>query len=57
MHMNKRAKELHDLATRGKTLTPEEQQMLLAWYAEQDRAESEALHLPGQEAAIATLTA
>jgi hypothetical protein len=34
---------LHDKATRGKTLTPEEQKMLEQWYAEQDRAEADAL--------------
>jgi hypothetical protein len=30
---------LHDLATRGKTLTPEEQVQLKQWYAAEDQAE------------------
>lgn len=30
---------LHDRATRGEKLTPEEQQILDAWYREQDQAE------------------
>ena len=35
---------LHDRATRGKTLTPEEHNVLEQWYREQDRAEAEALN-------------
>jgi len=36
-------KQLHDKATRGASLTGEEQAQLEAWYAEQDQAESEGL--------------
>lgn len=36
---------LHDRATRGKTLTAEEHAQLEAWYAKQDTAESDALHV------------
>ena len=49
MNANERAKQLHDLATRGTTLSPEEQQELLAWYAEQDRAEADMLRVPAQD--------
>ena len=35
--------KLHDMATRGKTLSPEEQKLLRAWYDDQDSAESESL--------------
>lgn len=33
-------RELHDRATRGMSLTSEEQQSLIDWYARQDRAEN-----------------
>ena len=36
-------KKLHDMATRGKNLSPREQKLLQAWYDDQDRAESELL--------------
>ncbi len=35
--------KLHDMATRGKTLSPKEQKLLEAWYDDQDRVESELL--------------
>jgi hypothetical protein len=35
--------KLHDMATRGKILSSEEQKILQAWYDDQDRAESEIL--------------
>jgi hypothetical protein len=38
-----RPQELHDRATRGATLSPEEQAQLSAWYAEQDEIESQLL--------------
>ncbi len=42
-------KQLHDLATRGVSLTAEEQKKLEAWYAAQDQAEMEALNLSANE--------
>ena len=56
MNTNERGKQLHDQATRNKPLSSEEQQELLAWYAEQDRAESEILRFPVQDTAISSLT-
>ena len=56
MKTDERAERLHDQATRGKTLSPEEQQELQAWYAEQDRAEFEALGFSGHDATIRSLT-
>ncbi len=38
-------KQLHDRATRGVSLTAEEQKKLDAWYADQDQAEMEELNL------------
>lgn len=35
--------QLHDRATRGEALSPEEQKQLERWYEAQDRAEEEAL--------------
>jgi len=42
-------KQLHDRATRGQDLSPEEQAQLVAWYAAQDRAEMADLGLPAAE--------
>jgi hypothetical protein len=44
------AKQLHDRATRGETLSAEEQKQLENWYASQDTAESKMLgeHLDTQ---------
>jgi len=42
-------KQLHDRATRGQDLSPEEQEQLAAWYAAQDRAEMAELGLPASE--------
>ncbi len=39
MTTDKLAQHLHDRATRGEPLTPEERAALGAWYADQDRAE------------------
>jgi septal ring factor EnvC (AmiA/AmiB activator) len=36
-------KQLHDRATRGEALSPEEQAQLKDWYATQDRAEADQL--------------
>ncbi len=38
-------KQLHDKATRGKTLTFKEHKLLERWYDEQDKAESKSLYL------------
>lgn len=51
------AKQLHDRATRGGTLSAEEQRQLENWYASQDAAESEALGLAAGEKTLATLQA
>lgn len=40
MDADELAKQLHDKATRGVVLSPEEQAKLDAWYARQDAAES-----------------
>ena len=41
--------ELHDKATRGQKLSAEEETLLQAWYAEQDRAENTLLNLSDDE--------
>ena len=51
------AKQLHDRATRGETLSIQEQKQLENWYASQDIAESEALGLAVGEKTLATLQA
>jgi hypothetical protein len=44
---------LHDRATRGQSLTPEEEAALQAWYAQQDRAELALIvHTPEQDASL-----
>jgi cell division protein FtsB len=48
---------LHDRATRGRTLTAEERGQLEAWYAQQDTAENDALHLLEADTDIPTLEA
>ena len=50
-------KQLHDRATRGGTLSAEEQRQLESWYASQDTAESKALGLATGEKTLATLQA
>jgi hypothetical protein len=40
MSLDDRLQQLHDKATRGMTLSAEEQAQLAAWYAEQDQRES-----------------
>jgi hypothetical protein len=50
-------KQLHDKATRGASLTGEEQAQLEAWYAEQDQAESEGLGLTHVSPRLAPLQA
>lgn len=47
------AKQLHDRATRGETLSAEEQTQLENWYAREDNAENRAL---GSAVADKTLT-
>ena len=51
------AKQLHDEATRGKSLSAEEQSLLENWYAIQDCAESNTLGLTADETTLATLQA
>ena len=51
------AKQLHDRATRGETLSTEEQRQLESWYASQDTTESKALGLATGEKTLATLQA
>lgn len=44
---------LHDRATRGQSLTQEEEAALQAWYAQQDRAELALIvRTPGQDATL-----
>ena len=50
-----RARQLHDEATRGKSLSAEEQSLLEDWYAIQDRAESNTLGLAADETTLTTL--
>jgi hypothetical protein len=47
--------ELHHQVTCGLTLTPEEQRLLDAWYAEQDQLESKQLGSSASPQAIAAL--
>jgi len=49
------AKQLHDKATRGKTLSAKERKQLEAWYAEQDALESEGLALSANQTSNALL--
>ena len=51
------AKQLHDKATRGESLSAEEQSQLENWYALQDNAESNVLSLTAAEKTPATLQA
>ncbi|MDY6876057.1 MAG: hypothetical protein SWK90_07660 [Chloroflexota bacterium] len=51
------AKQLHDEATRGVSLSAEEQSLLENWYALQDRTESNALGLAADEEALTILQA
>ncbi len=48
-------KRLHDRASRGESLTDEEQAQLAAWYAVQDAAESEMLRQPEVEVDVEVL--
>jgi len=48
---------LHNRATRGETLSPEEQAQLEEWYAAQDRAEADDLSLTEPAETIAALQA
>lgn len=51
------ARQLHDRATRGETLSAEEQRQLENWYLSQDIAEHQALGLAAGEKALASLQA
>ena len=51
------AKQLHDRATRGESLSAEEQSQLENWYALQDNAESNVFSLTAAEKTPATLQA
>lgn len=44
-----RARQLHDRATRGQSLSEEERQALEAWYGQQDSAEASLLGTPRAE--------
>lgn len=55
MTNNNLGPRLHDRATRGETLTFEEQQQLDAWYADQDAAEMLLLQGPESSTNMATL--
>jgi flagellar biosynthesis/type III secretory pathway protein FliH len=57
MVSNDLAKQLHDKATRGETLSVEEQRQLANWYARQDIAEGKALGLAAGEKTSASLQA
>ena len=48
---------MHDRATRGETLSPEERAQLEEWYAAQDRAEADDLSLTEPAETIAALQA
>lgn len=48
---------LHDKATRGEALSPEERVRLDAWYAQQDTAEAAALTEPAADQTVAALQA
>ncbi len=48
-------KRLHNRATRGASLTAEEQKKLVAWYEAQDQAEMEKLNLPAAAETDASL--
>jgi hypothetical protein len=50
-------KQLHDRATRGEALLPQEQAQLKAWYAAQDQAEMAKLDLTAAGKTAATLQA
>jgi len=54
MNSDDLGQDLHDRATRGEQLSPENQMQLDAWYAAQDRAEMETLSgtMPVRDAAI-----
>ncbi len=52
-----RARQLHDEATRGKSLSAEKQSLLENWYAIQDCVESNTLGLTADETTLATLQA
>ncbi len=47
--------ELHDRATRGEVLTPEEEEQLASWYEQQDAAESQYLSQSQTESLLVEL--
>lgn len=55
MSLDELIKQLHDKATRGLTLSAEEQAQLEAWYAEQDQQERAVLGPTGLSQRLATL--
>ena len=55
MDSNELAGQLHDRATRGESLSVEEQSVLTEWYTLQDKAESAALGLTEDSVDTATL--
>lgn len=57
MSPDHRLQQLHDKATRGMTLSAQEQVQLAAWYAEQDQQESALLGPIGSSQHLAVLHA
>ncbi len=55
MMENAKGLELHDRATRGESLTPEEATQLTSWYAQQNVLESEYLSRPQLEPELGEL--
>lgn len=55
MVSDKLAKQLHDRATRGESLSVEEEMRLENWYAREDNAESRALGLTATTETLTTL--
>lgn len=55
MSLDEHAQQLHDKATRGGTLSSEEQAQLEAWYAEQDAREGAVLGPTGMSPRLAML--
>ena len=51
------AKQLHNKATRGESISAEERSLLGDWYALRDRAEGETLGLATDEETLTTLQA
>lgn len=55
MEENAMGVELHDRAIQGEVLTPEEEEQLASWYAQQDALESQYLSQPQTEPLLVEL--